>query len=136
MKFRSDMNGHITGRALLQGGDQHRYARRAPVVVDGHLAGHGHFAGETASGWQSVNFATPVAVTAGTTYVVSYHTNTGNYSADQTVFASPGRSGAAARACPARTSGGNGVYMYGPGAFPINSFNATNYYVDVIMATP
>ena len=30
------------------------------------------FTGETASGWQQVNFATPVAITAGTVYVASY----------------------------------------------------------------
>ena len=40
------------------------------------------FANETASGWQQVSFATPVAVTANTVYIASYHTNIGHYSDD------------------------------------------------------
>ena len=31
------------------------------------------------SGWQELDFSSPVAVTAGTTYVASYHTSTGHY---------------------------------------------------------
>ena len=31
------------------------------------------------SGWQELDFSTPVAITAGTTYVVSYHTDAGHY---------------------------------------------------------
>ncbi|WP_371259162.1 DUF4082 domain-containing protein [Bradyrhizobium sp. WSM1743] len=38
-------------------------------------------------GWQQVNFATPVTITAGTTYIASYHA-AGNYSADLKLFAS------------------------------------------------
>jgi hypothetical protein len=30
------------------------------------------------------------------------------------------------------TAGGNGVYRYGASGFPDSSFNATNYWVDVI----
>jgi hypothetical protein len=37
------------------------------------------FTNESASGWQQAVFATPVAITANTIYVVSYHTNTGFY---------------------------------------------------------
>ena len=38
------------------------------------------FTNETASGWQSVTFSTPVTLTANATYVASYHTNVGHYS--------------------------------------------------------
>ncbi|WP_247455023.1 DUF4082 domain-containing protein [Bradyrhizobium sp. CW11] len=40
-------------------------------------------------GWQRVNFATPVTITAGPTYIASYHHAAGNYSADPKLFASP-----------------------------------------------
>ena len=43
----------------------------------GQLLASGTFSGETASGWQELDFSSPVAVTAGTTYVASYHTSTG-----------------------------------------------------------
>ena len=35
------------------------------------------FTNETASGWQSATFSNPVTMTAGATYIASYHTNTG-----------------------------------------------------------
>ena len=35
---------------------------------------------------RKTDFSSPVAITAGTTYVASYHTNTGNYSADGNLF--------------------------------------------------
>ena len=72
-----------------------------------------------------------IAITAGATYVVSYHSN-GNYSATGNGFAAPVTSGPLTAPSSA-SSGGNGLYAYGgSSAFPISSFNATNYYVDVI----
>lgn len=38
------------------------------------------FSNETASGWQTATFSSPVAITAGVTYTASYHTNVGHYS--------------------------------------------------------
>jgi Domain of unknown function (DUF4082) len=38
------------------------------------------FSNETASGWQQVNLPSPVTLTPGTSYIVSYHTS-GFYSA-------------------------------------------------------
>src|SRR5262245_55775212 len=46
----------------------------------GTLLGSTTFANETTSGWQVAQLPTPVAVVAGTTYVVSYHTSVGHYS--------------------------------------------------------
>ncbi|HJU41099.1 MAG TPA: DUF4082 domain-containing protein, partial [Tahibacter sp.] len=45
------------------------------------------FANETASGWQEAPLASPVAIAANATYVVSYHAPNGNYSADNDFFA-------------------------------------------------
>jgi len=89
------------------------------------------FANETASGWQTVTFASPVAIAANTTYIASYHSN-GFYSADGNFFAATYTNGPLT--APAGASvGGNGVYAYGPsGSFPSNSYNATSYAVDVM----
>ena len=67
-----------------------------------------------------------------TTYVVSYHSN-GFYSATPALLRTRSSSnGRICRRLSSASSGGNGVYAYGPsGLFPTNSFNATNYYVDV-----
>jgi hypothetical protein len=48
------------------------------------------FTGETASGWQSMNFGTPVSITAGTTYVASYHTNAAHISYNDNFFPAGG----------------------------------------------
>ncbi len=48
------------------------------------------FVNETTSGWQQVNFSTPVPVTANTVYVASYHTTTGHYAANLNFFATRG----------------------------------------------
>src|ERR1700730_14897671 len=41
---------------------------------------------ETAGGWQEVDFSSPVAISATTTYIAAYHTNPGFYSADTNYF--------------------------------------------------
>ena len=97
----------------------------------GTLLATATFGNETASGWQQVNFATPVAVTPGTTYVASYHTS-GNYSADPALFSSAVTNGPLT-APSSDSSGGNGVFAYGSDSlFPTNSFNSSSYGVDVL----
>ena len=72
-------------------------------------------------------------LTTGATYVVSYHT-TGFYSADGNYFASALTSGPLTAPSSAASSG-NGVYAYGSiSLFPTGSFNAANYWVDVVFA--
>ena len=83
----------------------------------GTLLATATFTNETASGWQQVNFSNPVVITAGTTYVASYHTN-GDYSADGNYFATAHTNGSLT-ALASGASGGDGVYAYGTGAiFP------------------
>ena len=86
----------------------------------------GTFTNETASGWQTLTFTTPVAIAAGTTYVASYHSN-GHYIANSNYFTAAKTTGPLT--APAA---GNGVYTYGTGsALPTSSFGAANYWVDV-----
>ncbi|WP_376717287.1 DUF4082 domain-containing protein [Bradyrhizobium sp. 62B] len=127
VKFTASVNGTITGLRFYKGS-----LNTGPHIADlwsstGALLATATFTNETASGWQQVNFSNPVAITAGTTYVASYHTN-GNYSGTQNYFASSLANGQLT--APA---GSNGVYAYGSGsAFPTNSFKSSNYWVDVV----
>ena len=84
------------------------------------------FANETASGWQVVQFASPVAVTAGQRYVASYYAPRGRYAAAGSFFRATYTSGDLS--VPAN----GGVYRYGTSGFPTASYNATNYYVDLV----
>lgn len=132
MKFQSSSNGTITGIRFYKG-PQNVGTHVADLWTStGTLLASATFNNETAAGWQQVNFATPVPINAGTTYVASYHTNTGEYSADPNRFAAALTNGALT-APPSATSGGNGVFAYGAaGLFPTNSFNSTSYGVDVL----
>ncbi len=98
--------------------------------TDGTLLATAAFTNETASGWQEVSFSTPVAVTATTTYVASYHTASGFYSADLNYFFDTRTVGAIA----APGSGANGVFTYGTtSAFPADSSLNANYWVDLVL---
>ena len=89
---------------------------------------------ETAEGWQTVALASPVAVKAGTTYVASYRAPNGRYSVDEGYFSSA-RTVGPLTAPSTSTSSGNGVYTYAsPGSFPSSSYNASNYWVDVVFS--
>ncbi|MCK1590070.1 DUF4082 domain-containing protein [Bradyrhizobium sp. 169] len=127
VKFTASVNGTITGLRFYKGS-----LNTGPHVADlwsssGALLATTTFTNETASGWQQVNFSNPVAITAGTTYVASYHTN-GNYSGTQNYFAASLANGQLT--APA---GANGVYSYGSGSvFPTSTFKSSNYWVDVV----
>ena len=91
-----------------------------------------NFSGETASGWQTVTFTTPVAIAANTTYVASYFSPTGYYSSTNPYFSTATTNGYLT-ALANGTDGSNGVYLYtATGAFPINGFQSQNNWVDVV----
>lgn len=134
VKFKSDAAGTITGirfyKASTNTGDHIGNFWSGA----GALLATGTFAGESASGWQQVNFATPVAIAAGTVYVASYHANTGHYSEDDDYFSGQGVDNPPLHALANGISGGNGVYAYGASsAFPDLTWNSANYWVDVVL---
>ena len=89
------------------------------------------FANETATGWQTALLATPVALTVGQQYVVSYLAPQGHYAATGGYFQSAASSGPLT--APAD---GNGRYRYGTGGtMPTFTWNRTNYFVDLVFKT-
>ena len=86
------------------------------------------FASETASGWQTAQLETPVTLTAGTSYTVSYLAPQGGYSVTPAYFSTAKTSGALTAAATV-----NGKYRYGSSSgLPTRTFNSTNYFVDII----
>ena len=83
-------------------------------------------ASESRSGWQQVALPEPVRLEAGREYLVSYHTS--RYRSSQDYFESK-----TAKAGPLTTAGA-GVYAYGDGGFPSQTWEASNYWVDVVFA--
>jgi hypothetical protein len=105
--------------------------------TDGTLLARATFTDETASGWQQVSFATPVDATPGTRYVASYHAPAGHYSVDIGYFAGGPHDRGILHAPGADPSAPNGLFVYTPEpAFPTGTFNANNYWVDVVVGRP
>jgi hypothetical protein len=136
VKFRADSNGSILGVRF------YKAAKNTGTHVghiwsgSGTLLGTATFTGEGASGWQQANFASPIPVTANTTYVVSYYAPAGHYSADSNFFTQTGIDNPPLHALESGVDGQNGVYSYGtPGGFPTSSFDSTNYWVDVVFTS-
>jgi len=76
-------------------------------------------------------------VTAGTTFVASYFAPSGGYAADSGAFATSGIDSPPLHALSSPISSGNGVYGYASSpAFPASSYNAANYWVDVVFTEP
>ncbi len=135
VRWRPLASGFATGVRFYKGPSNTGVHTGSLWTNSGTLLATITFANESASGWQEALFSSPVAITANTTYVVSYHTNTGFYSADGAYFQTSGVTNGPLQALQTGVDGANGVYRYGASAFPAGSFNATNYWVDVVFAT-
>ena len=138
VKFQSNVAGDITGIKFYRSAND-----TGQNVVDlwtttGTKLASASFTNTSASGWQTVNFATPVTIAANTTYVASYHT-TGTYVATNNFYTSAVTNGPLT-ALSSAAAGGNGVYAYGgsvtTGIFPNATFGAANYWADVVFVRP
>ncbi|MET9950079.1 DUF4082 domain-containing protein [Streptomyces sp. NPDC006339] len=134
-RFRSALAGKVTGVTFYKGATNTGIHTGSLWTDDGTLLATGTFTDETATGWQRLTFATPVPITAGTNYVVSYHAPNGNYAADKGYFT--GARLTYPLSAPADATGSrNGLYKYGASTvFPTGSYNATNYWVGPVFTT-
>ena len=134
VKFQSSVDGVITALRFYKSSSNTGTHVGNLWTAGGTLLASVTFTNETASGWQQMSLPTSVPITANTTYVVSYHTNVGRYSANSSYFNSA-YDNPPLRALATAESGGNGVYRYGAtSAFPNQTYNATNYWVDVVLS--
>jgi hypothetical protein len=132
LKFKSEVSGYLTGIRFYKAA-----ANTGPHAGnlwsrDGKLLGSVSFASETASGWQEAALAVPVAISPNTTYVVSYHTTVGHYSVSEGFFGASALVKSPLRALANGEDGPNGVYRYGVSGFPTQSYNSSNYWLDVV----
>jgi hypothetical protein len=136
VKFRSDVDGHVTGVRFYKGsGNSGTHIGNLWNAAGANL-GTVTFTAETATGWQTATFASPIAISANTTYIASYYAPNGRYAADGFGFATAGVDNAPLHALRDGADGANGVYRYGTGGgFPTNTWQSTNYWVDVVFNT-
>jgi hypothetical protein len=131
VKFSPTADGHISGVKFYKGTQNTGTHTGSLYSATGTVLATGTFSGESASGWQTLTFSSPVAVTAGTTYVASYTTTTGFYSSDNGYFNRAGVDTPALTSPTNADGAGNGVFSVGSG-FPTDSFGGSNYWVDVV----
>jgi fibronectin type 3 domain-containing protein len=132
VKFRADEDGYIRGiRFFKSPGNTGTHIGHL-WTSGGALLGTATFANEGLSGWQEVDFASPIGITAGQTYVVSYFAPAGNYSNDVSYFATTGVDQPPLHALVNGADGANGVYRFGSSGFPAVSSQAANYWVDPV----
>jgi hypothetical protein len=136
LKFQADVDGFVAGVRF------YKYSVNTGTHVGNLWTAAGTrlatvtFTNETASGWQEARFSSPVAVTANTTYVVSYFAPGGRYAANTNYFATSGVSSTPLRALSNAQAGGNAVYQYGTSSvFPTNTYQSENYWVDLVFET-
>ena len=133
LKFRTDTAGVVTGVRFYKGAWSTATHVGNLWTAGGTLLATATFVGETSSGWQQVNFSSPVAVSANTTYVVGYHAPNGRYAADIGYFTGGGVDNGPLHALRSGVDGQNGVFGYGPSnTFPSQSFLDANYWVDIV----
>ena len=126
VKFQSSAPGTVTAIRFYKGAQNIGTHAGHLWSANGTLLATATFTNETPSGWQQVKLSSPVTLTAGTSYIVSYHTS-GFYAADSSFFDTAFTNGPLTAAGP-----GNGVYAYGKsGSFPSSSYYSTNYWVDL-----
>jgi Domain of unknown function (DUF4082)/Bacterial Ig domain/Fibronectin type III domain/Lysyl oxidase len=131
LKFASEVAGNVTGVRFYKATTNLGTHLGSLWSAGGTLLASATFTGETASGWQQVNFSKPVAIAANTTYIAGYFAPKGHYSDTTSGFASGGVSNPPLSAL-ANSVSANGVYAYSAtSSFPASSFKATNYWVDV-----
>jgi hypothetical protein len=136
VRFRADSDGFITGIRFYKGTTNTGTHVGSLWSSSGTLLARASFSDETSSGWQQVSFANPVAVTGGTTYVASYHAPVGHYAVTTGYFAAASYANSPLRALKDGLDGGNGLYTYSSSAsFPTNTYQSSNYWVDVVYTT-
>lgn len=134
VKFRSDLNGIITGVQFYQANPGVYQA--AIWDLSGTKLASGSVTA-TAPGWQQATFSIPANITANTVYVASYHAPNGNYAVTNIPeFAITGVDNPPIHLLQDGENGPNGLFQYSPDpTFPTNSFQSKNYWVDVVFRT-
>jgi hypothetical protein len=132
MKFYATMSGTISGIRFYRG-----HTNRNGYTVSLYNGNGSRIAQTSHSGdtckvpcWESVNFASPIAILANTTYVAAYYSSNGEYAADDNGMKNGFTNGPLV-AWASNVAGGNDVYTYSRG-FPNKTYMASNYWVDIL----
>src|SRR5450432_3678942 len=144
VKFTSSAAGSISGiRFYKTSGNSGTHIGELYSSAGARLA-QATFINETATGWQTVSFSSPVAITASTTYTAAYFSSLGNYTEENDYFLGHSVTNTPLTAAADGTNGasgtdpgtGQGTYKYTASpAFPNQLYRSANYWVDVVFSS-
>ncbi|MBW8866095.1 MAG: DUF4082 domain-containing protein, partial [Acidobacteria bacterium] len=132
LKFSTDVGGVVNGlrfyKAVTNTGSHvgHLWTKSGTMLATVT------FTGESASGWQQANFASPAIIQANTVYVISYFAPNGHYSDDQYFLGKAAVNQWPLHAPKSTAAEPNGVFNYGASGFPSETWFSDSYGVDVL----
>lgn len=129
IRFSPNASGTISALQYYQGAKASGVTTATLWAADGAVLARTTFPASTKVGWRTVALSTPVAVTAGKTYVASYNAPNGGYPVtERDLTKAKTQNGFALPA-------GAGVYRYGKtGKIPTSTFAGSNYLVDIVFS--
>lgn len=135
-KFTSDVDGFVRGVRMYINGLTATGTFRGKLYdyPAGNLLANAVFT-LSGNGWQEVSFSSPVAITSGTTYVVTCYSSDGFYSVTDEYFNAFSLTNGNLTA-PSGNGGSdntsNGVFFFGGEGFPNQSYQNSCYFVDPV----
>jgi len=135
LQFTPEVDGFVTGVRFYKGAQNTGIHVGRLWGADAEPLAVVQFGGETATGWQSALFNEPVAVTAGTPYVVSYTAPKGGYSYVQRYWPYQARTTSPLAVTSGVGQASPAVYGF-PGERPTRTADDdANYFVDATFET-
>ncbi|KAA9106487.1 DUF4082 domain-containing protein [Microbacterium rhizomatis] len=127
VRFAPEKSGAVTALQYYQSRGATGVTTATLWSSDGKVLARSTFAPSTTVGWRTVPLTSAVALTAGKTYVVSYHAPRGGYAVtERDLTSSRSQNGFALKA-------GAGVYAYGSKiTFPTSTYAGSNYLADIV----
>ena len=134
VKFQAEVNGYITGIRFYKGAGNTGTHVGHLWSSSGTLLASVTFTNETATGWQQANFSRRWRSPRIPPMWCRIMRRWGGMRLTEPYFTAAFVN-APLRALADGEAGGNGVYKYGASGFPTQTFNASNYWVDVVFNT-
>ncbi|MFO0950765.1 MAG: DUF4082 domain-containing protein [Isosphaeraceae bacterium] len=139
LHFTASAAGSVTGVRFYKQSWMNGYTHVGRLwSSSGTLLATAKFTGETKSGWQQVTFSSPVKITPGAVYTVSFSTGGGYFGISSTYFVGAGQDNGPLHApADGGSAGSNGVYSTSMGKFPTVGGRGMNFWVDALfVASP
>ncbi|MFJ2617879.1 DUF4082 domain-containing protein [Glutamicibacter sp. NPDC087344] len=126
LRFNSGQDIEIQGLRYYQGPLGAGEHTGSVWDAQGNLLGTAIFPATTTQGWQTAFLSTPVTITAGSDFAVSYQAPKGGYVFTGGDFSNGKTDGVLS------LKGTNGIFSYGSGSMPSSSWNSSNYFADLV----